>query len=216
MPERAGLEVGHLETSLPSVRCVASDQRLLREPKQVFFEERWRMTKRAPTAIGLVIGLLGLSATAQTLPAFSSLDRDDNRVLSQAEFGAFGREIFAALDRDGDGNIEEDEFYRGIYEIWDVDNDGFLTLPEYDDGWSAWFDPLNYVAFNELDSDADDVLEKDEFQAGLADTRLYHRWTFDGALGEREFVTAIYNVYDADSDGFLTQDEFQAIGYDPA
>jgi hypothetical protein len=173
------------------------------------------MTKATCTALGLVLALSAVSAQAQAIGAFAGLDRDNDRVLSQAEFDAFGREIFALWDRDQDGNIDEDEFYLGIFGLWDVDGDGAVTLSEYDDGWSDWFVALYFVTYAELDADTDELLGAQEFRSGLADTRLYQRWTYDGALREREFVTALYSVYDTDSDGVLTQREFNGIGYTP-
>ena len=170
------------------------------------------MTKATCTALGLVLALSAVSAQAQTVSAFSRLDRDNDRVLSQAEFDAFGREILALWDKDDDGNIDEDEFYLGIFGLWDVDGDGAMTLSEYDAGWSDWFLALHFVTYAELDANADGMLEAQEFRAGLAATRLYNRWTYDGALREQEFVTALYSVYDTDSDGVLTQREFSDIG----
>lgn len=78
-----------------------------------------------------------------------------------------------------------------------------------------WFAAFNYVTYGEFDANADDMLTAREFRAGLADTGLYERWTYDEALREREFVTALYSVYDTDSDGVLTQDEFSDIGRVP-
>ena len=173
------------------------------------------MTKTTCTALGLALVLSAVSAQAQAVGAFAELDHDNDGVLSPAEFRAFGREIFALWDRDDDGNIDEDEFYLGIFGLWDIDGDGAVTLSEYDAGWSDWFFAVHFVTYAELDADADDLLVAQEFRAGLAETRLYERWTYDGALGEREFVTALYNVYDTDSDGVLTKREFSDIGYTP-
>ena len=173
------------------------------------------MTRTTFTVSGLVVALSASSAEAQTVHTFSDLDRDSDRVLSQSEFYAFGREIFTLWDTDHDGNIDEDEFYLGIFGLWDVEGDGTLTLSEYDDGWSDWFVALYYVTYAELDANADDRLAAEEFRAGLADTRLYDRWTYDGALREEEFVTALYSVYDTDSDGVLTLEEFSDIAYTP-
>lgn len=173
------------------------------------------MTKTTCMGFGLALALSAVSSQAQTVGAFARLDRDNDRVLSPAEFYAFGVEIFALWDTDQDGNIDEDEFYLGIFGLWDVDDDGAVTLSEYDDGWSDWFAAFNYVTYGELDANADDMLVPREFRAGLADTRLYERWTYDGALREQEFVTALYGVYDTDSDGVLTQQEFSDMGLVP-
>jgi len=168
------------------------------------------------TPFVLALALSALPVGAQPVHSFSSLDRDSDRVLGQAEFGTLGDEIFTFWDTDRDGNIDEAEFYMGVHDLWDVDGDDALTLSEYDEGWSDWFGAPYYVTFTELDTNADEFLSADEFRTGLATTRVYDRWTYDGALGEEEFVTALYSVYDADSDGVLTQEEFSDIGYTPS
>jgi Ca2+-binding EF-hand superfamily protein len=109
---------------------------------------------------------------SQPAEIFSVLDRDDNQALDHAEFLTLGREIFARWDADRDSNIDEDEFYAGVHDLWDVDDDEGLTLPEYDDRWSDWFAAFYYVTFAELDRDADDLIAAEEFRAGLDDTRL--------------------------------------------
>ncbi len=169
--------------------------------------------KRTTAALsGLALALSASPSMAQT--SYSDLDHGNDLQLSQAEFdNTFGRDLFAAWDTDSNRNIDEDEFYRGVFDLFDADGDGTLSLSEYDDGWSGWFNTQNYVGFTELEADGDGVLAVEEFRAGLAATDLYERWTYDGALGEEEFTTAIFSIYDVDSDGMLTQEEFREIIY---
>lgn len=162
---------------------------------------------------GLAFGLSASPSMAQTSNIHADLDRGGDLRLSEAEFETLGRDLFAAWDANRDGNIDEDEFYRRVFDLWDADDDGTLALSEHDDGWSGWFATQNYVGYTELDADGDGVLTPEEFRAGLAATDLYRRWTYDGALGEEEFTTAVFSIYDADSDGLLTEEEFREIAY---
>lgn len=167
--------------------------------------------RKTSTAMGLVLAVTALPVIAQTTYTYTDLDLDGNLELSQVEFDTFGREIFMTWDADADGNLAEDEFYQGIYDIWDVDRDGIVTEVEYEDGWSNWFDEDEYVAYADLDLNADGMLTVEEFHTGLTVTGLYD--TSEGMLGEEEFTTAVYGIYDTDDDELLSEDEFGEISY---
>ncbi|WP_055662857.1 PRC-barrel domain-containing protein [Jannaschia seosinensis] len=158
-----------------------------------------------------LILVAGAPALAQTW-TYSDIDQDNNLELSSAEFGVFSRELFPYWDADADLVIDEDEFYVGVYDAWDVDDDEILTDVEYTEGWSTWFGDYEPIGYSDLDLDADAELVADEFATGLGQTELYDTWGAGGDLGEEQFVTVLYDVYDADDDLVVTQAEYEMVG----
>ncbi len=79
---------------------------------------------------------------------------------------------FVAWDLDDDGYLSADEFDEGIYATWDLDDDGVIAENEF-----AGSD------FRLWDVDGDGYIEDDEFDA-------------------------IYATWDLDGDGVLDDDEF--------
>ena len=151
-------------------------------------------------------------ALAQATWTYSDIDQDGNLELSSAEFERFGRDLFVTWDANTDQVVDEDEFYVGVYNAWDVDDDDILTDAEYSEGWGTWFGDYDEVGYGDLDLDADAELTEDEFATGLGEARLYDTWADGGDLGEEQFVTGLYDVYDADDDLVVTQAEYDVVG----
>jgi Ca2+-binding EF-hand superfamily protein len=65
---------------------------------------------------------------------FADADEDGDGLLDEEEFASLGTDDdFGVFDDDGDGVLSEDEFGAGIFESWDVDDDGFLEQAEWND-----------------------------------------------------------------------------------
>lgn len=114
---------------------------------------------------------LGLGATA---PAFAQSMFDDwdvNRdgMLDSNEFrtGFNNGDWFGDWDRDRDRRLSRDEFGveaanwcldddDGVFNLWDGDDDGFLTSDEFADG-----------AFGQWDRNRDSLLSDDEYDEGI-------------------------------------------------
>lgn len=85
----------------------------------------------------------GLVAEAEFLSfgfSFNEWDQDSDENLSPTEFHSCWRAMgwgesepgFAAFDDDGDGAVEESEFFaRDEFQAWDVDDDGVLKGTEW-------------------------------------------------------------------------------------
>ncbi|MEE2859658.1 MAG: PRC-barrel domain-containing protein [Pseudomonadota bacterium] len=169
------------------------------------------ITSASTTAMALALAV-SAPAFAQTTWNYDDIDQDGNLELSAVEFDGLGREVFATWDADGNQIVDENEFYGGVYDAWDADNDGMLTQIEYDTGWNTWFSDVDPIGYGDLDMDADANLMENEFATGLGGTNLYDTWATGGDLGEEQFVTGLYDVYDADDDMAVTQAEYDLVG----
>ena len=89
-----------------------------------------RPTRTCSTAMALIM-VAAAPALAQTTWTYSDIDRDGNLELSSAEFEAFGRDLFVSWDANVDQVIGEDEFYGGVYDAWNLDDDAILSEAEY-------------------------------------------------------------------------------------
>ena len=99
---------------------------------------------RKPVALGVALALLGAPAFAQT--TFESQDTDGDGSISKDEYyGVVGDAgVYADLDYDSDGFIDENEF-EGIgldddYETWDLDNDDYVDSTEFYEGYFGYYD----------------------------------------------------------------------------
>lgn len=64
--------------------------------------------------------------------------------------------------------------------------------------------------FNEWDSNADGVVNYEEFDTGFDDEGLFDTWDANGdnMLDENEYGEGIFNTYDEDGNGDLSEDEY--------
>ena len=131
-----------------------------------------RTTRTCSTAMALVLATAA-PTLAQVTWTYSDIDQDGNLELSSAEFETLGRDLFVSWDANVDQVLGEDEFYGGVYNAWDVDDDDTLTEAEYTEGWGTWFGDYDEVGYGDLDLDADAQLVEDEFATGLGGTDLY-------------------------------------------
>lgn len=72
-------------------------------------------------------------ASEQDFPPFAEVDTDEDKVLSQNEFGDVVDEsdLYASWDASGDQGVDADEFDAALIAVWDVDEDGALGQDEY-------------------------------------------------------------------------------------
>ena len=143
---------------------------------------------------------------------------DDNKDLrwDKQEFRAGLQEtgLFNEWDLDDDGTFTEDEFNQGLFNEWDEDGNGYLSNEEYAIGNAAWEDDFgnNYDAW---DINDDYILDSNEFNAGIGKTGLYSDWDTndDNMFSEDEFYSGFYDSWDNNSDGFIDSNEYNTAGF---
>lgn len=155
------------------------------------------------------------SLLAASLSAQGIADRDTNAdgVLDEAEFGeALGTsELFERWDTDAEGSVDRAELLQGVYDLWDRDGDGDLSVSEWDDSVDLWYgeDAVN-LRVEEWDSDGDGVVGPFEFAEAINDTALFAKIGIDageGPLTPEVLETALFDLADADDSAFVAEDE---------
>lgn len=78
-------------------------------------------------------------------------------------------------DKDGDSRLTEDEFdemlkKRKVFDTWDTNNNGFISLQEWTDGVKKYYPDMKnagtYANYLKWDMNADHYLNDDEFYRG--------------------------------------------------
>ena len=98
---------------------------------------------------------------------FSELDYDNDRVIAYGEWSPNTRRSFEVLDLNRDGKLTRDEFYNpqkypvSVFRELDQNNDGMVSPRE----WRSTND-----SFNRLDTNGNNLLSEDEFNANQSDS----------------------------------------------
>ncbi|AVX05258.1 hypothetical protein MXMO3_02747 [Maritalea myrionectae] len=164
--------------------------------------------------------LMFAMAAAPTMAQVAPWDTNGDGVMSATEFSAAftDRGVFEVWDIDEDGLISGEELSVGVYETIDSDESGEVTAPEYvADTQRApdyWFDQT--VSWDAWDIDGDGVILANEFAEGWSDIGLLSTWDTnnDGLLSETEFATGVFYKYDENNDGIIEEPELTDIGDD--
>lgn len=117
----------------------------------------------AASIAGCCILLQGFSALAQE-------DTAGGQTITEL-LDSVEEEGFSRWDREGDGQLNPDEFYSyagEFFEQWDKDADAALKRGEWKSGVSQHYGFREYVGeFGEWDLNGNQNLDKNEFTAGL-------------------------------------------------
>lgn len=72
------------------------------------------------------------------------------------------------------------------------------------------------AGFTKWDSNGDVGIDREEFDTGIRDRRIYETWDVDndGTMSEREFNEGVYGTYDRDNNGVIDENEFDMLDRD--
>ena len=161
-------------------------------------------------ALATSVALAGTGAFAQLVDAW---DGNGDGIIDETEFreGFVGEGVFDRWDEDADGMIGSEELADGLYGLWDADDDGELSVDEWDAGVDLWLGEETVdLSVEAWDEDSDGVVSRFEFSEALATTNLLDRFDAadaDGFLGEDELTSGLFDVADVDDDAALGPDE---------
>ena len=74
---------------------------------------------------------------------------------------------------DGNEVLDKEEFYKGLYQVWDQDQDGQITDGEFTEGTNNFFADYNFKEYGEYtdwDADGNGQLSVAEFREGMKGT----------------------------------------------
>jgi hypothetical protein len=165
-------------------------------------------------ACGIAALLTAAPASAQIL---GDWDTDQSGVLSGEEWRAGLQEtgLFADWDADTSGRLNAAELGAGLFERFDDDDDGVLSVAEWDEGVDAWYGErtVNFE-FANWDKDGNGVLSEAEFVEAFDREGLYTTFTTEigaadaeAGLEEDELLGGLFDWFDEDEDEELAEAE---------
>lgn len=145
-------------------------------------------------------------------------DANDDNYVDDSEWGTgYEQEgLFTDWDVNADNQIGEQEYYETSYGLWDENDDEGLTEDEWGENANTWFGDADYGTWDDWDTNGDDRLDYNEYQAGYENYGLYDNWdtTGDGNLDENEVRTGVYSTYDYDDDNMWNEEEWGTYNED--
>ncbi|WP_029035185.1 DUF7282 domain-containing protein [Salinimicrobium terrae] len=142
--------------------------------------------------------------------SFSSFDEDNDGMLDENEVPNTYQNNFDVWDVDDDGFLTADEFYTTTFYITDADDDDFIDEDEwligYDSMYSAYIDD-DFAAY---DVDGDGFIEETEWFDTFADSQWFEIYDVDddSLVAYTEWDEGLFNDWDLDDDDFIDEDEF--------
>ena len=160
------------------------------------------------TGLALILMSAGIINDDMT---FSDWDKNEDTFISRSEFiEVFKDEYVDDWNVVDDQHLDDEDFYKITYEVWDADDDELLSKKEWIRGYDYYYG--NYVTddFVAIDVDNDSYIEYKEYYDILGDTDYYAVWDVDEDtyLSENELARMIFNKWDIDSSNFIEPDEY--------
>lgn len=147
---------------------------------------------------------------------FNQYDVNTDRQWDQEEFKTRMEENQTYQNwQNEEGTLAEDDFNRGTFNRWDVNNDSYLDTDEYTSGNSAW--EADYGNnFDTWDRNRDGRLDVDEYNTGMSEAGIYSNWDTnrDGTLDQDEFNQGTFNRMDINRDGRVDDTEYNQSDLD--
>ncbi len=142
---------------------------------------------------------------------FDTLDANGDSYLDTDEIAesADVRGVFDAWDADADSELDRDDIAGNAFRLWDRDGDGNVSEQEWRTGTDLWYpDGADLVVFDDVDGDGDSELDRDEFSERFDVSALGEAWE-PARLDQRTFERAYFGLYDTDDDGRISKDEWR-------
>ncbi|SFH26567.1 hypothetical protein SAMN04488020_1098 [Palleronia marisminoris] len=155
-----------------------------------------------------VAALAGVPAVAQGI---TDWDTDADGVLRESEFtqGVFDSGVFEEWDTDDDEAVGYSELSSGLYSAWDANDDGELSVDEWDSAVDLWFGEFDVnLSVENWDADGNGIISEGEFAEALEETDLLARLgNEDEVLAEDELASGLFDIADTNDDETVAEEE---------
>lgn len=143
-------------------------------------------------------------------------DLNDDGLWDSEEFGDAYDEDWTTWDADGDGFLNDDEFYDTSYEWIDADDDDLLSEDEWNEGYKNLYgDYAGEEDFDVFDKDEDGFLNSDEWLEGWNDSDWFSDYDLDddGLVDNDEWDDGLFGLWDENDDGYWDEEEYNTYTF---
>ena len=160
----------------------------------------------------LIISFPGLMfLNAQEDLTFSDFDVDGNSLITRTEFiNVFTDNFIDDWDNVDNEYLDDEDFFRIVYKIWDVDNDDVLSIDEWTNAYESFFGDYLVVEQDVLNIGNERPMVYQEFHKIIDDADIFEELDFDkdSRINRIELARAIFNHYDKNESNFLELNEY--------
>lgn len=143
---------------------------------------------------------------------FEDWDKNGDGLITRSEFV----DMFTANYVDDwnvvdDAHLDDEDFYRTSYHIWDEDKDTLLNEQEWMLGYDYYYGDYILDDYEGIDADGDGYIEYTEYYDALRGNDYYPEWDVDEDmyLNEHELARMVFNNWDYDDSNFIEKDEYE-------
>lgn len=162
--------------------------------------------------LNLVLALFFISAISfGQVQGYDDFNAAADGTVDQDAFNDGYADNYDQWDIDGDGQINDRDFYAANYNRLDQNQDGTLTEEEWQDGYdNLYSDHAMGVSYDQFDANQDGTVDNDEFYDGFSDTDYYTSYDVnrDGNIDRDELSEGVFTSWDANADGRLDRGEY--------
>lgn len=167
-----------------------------------------------------VVLMVNVSCNRSRELSYSDFDMNDDNVVSQTEFvTGFMENFHDDWDQMQDPYLDDEDFHRLAFEIFDIDQDKKLSDKEWSMATDRYLNNYIVADINEIDVDDDNYVVYGEYYNVVGDTDFFIEWDLDedSYISEEELARGVFNYWDLNKNNFLEVNEFQEFDmYYPA
>lgn len=142
---------------------------------------------------------------------FYDFDLNENNQIEESEFvEVFTDNFYQDWNKTDDPYLDDEAFHQVVFDVWDVDDDEFMTRDEWVRGYDYYYGNYVVVDYEDIDLNKDNYIVYQEYYDVVGDTDFFVEWDLnrDLNISEEELAQGVFNRWDVNNDGIIDLDEF--------
>lgn len=161
--------------------------------------------------LALVMGVLMMFSCKNENLSFKNFDKNKNANIEKEEFvEVFKNNYYRDWNNKNNDYLDDEDFYRSFFSVWDADKDKFLDTGEWSNAYDSYFKDYIINDFAAIDINRDDHVDYREYSNTITDSDFFKGWDTDenSYLSDEELANGVFNKWDSDQNGKLSKEEF--------
>lgn len=161
--------------------------------------------------------IAAVNLNAQEDLTFTDWDVDGNSLITRTEFiDVFTANFYNDWNNVDNEYLDDEDFFKIVYRIWDVNNDDLLSIDEWNNAYESFFGDYLVVEQDYFDINTERTMVYQEFHEIIDDTDIFEELDVDkdSRINQIELARAVFNHYDKDDSNFLELNEYLELDAD--